>query len=110
MTYRIKPLEWKIEEGGTPSWLAVSLDTFYRVFERVTEGRAHWVWKKYGDAPRVCASLEAGKAAAEAHWQARLAEVLAPIHGQVGRRCQKCGAFTAIRQDFCCGCDEDLRV
>ena len=71
--YKVKPLEWKhiagVERASPP------LGNEYLVYE----DNIGWNWKVHGSARKSCASLEAAKAASEAHWRDYLAVVLEEV-------------------------------
>ena len=71
--YRIKPLEWTTTFGS--AWADVC-NSRYCVYRSGTE----WRWRLTSTQQlELCDSLEAGKAACEAHWRSRLEAVLEPV-------------------------------
>lgn len=79
--YRIKPLEWKRDRSYMHAYyrsVVIPGVLTYSVYLDMPVGE--WGWVSDGLAGvRPCDSLEAGKAACEAHWRARLAEVLESV-------------------------------
>lgn len=70
--YRIKPLVW---EGSTAdSFCAEAMGGWYIIVVNYTNGHCAWRWR--GSHDRHTNSLEAAKAACEAHYRERLMEGL----------------------------------
>lgn len=79
--YRIKPLEWRnvpLGESADMGWISHAGWISYGV--ELIRGQWWWNWdiEDRGGSWK-CESLEAGKAACEAHWRARLEACLEPV-------------------------------
>ena len=77
--YRIKPLEWHVRGMYHQAFV---LDTCYEMWKA---GDSPFRWQsrlrdQAANATFSADSLEAGKAACEAHWRAKLAEVLEEVN------------------------------
>ena len=85
-TYTIRPLEWKSGGNALFQWFRADTPFGWYVVERGKDFQSGswsgWEWRQcFGDRPArraVCASDDAGKAAAEAHWLNLLAGALEP--------------------------------
>ena len=75
--YRIKPLEWTVDEFGYLS--AVVPFGCYEVLIEGAVTKPRFAWRHTGAGRQNCDSLEAGKSACEAHWRARLEAVLEEV-------------------------------
>jgi hypothetical protein len=72
--YEIKPLEWVDEQIGMGWWSAAAIpkQVAYEVFLT----GAGWNWRCTGIGRVSCDSLDDGKFACQAHWNARVRECL----------------------------------
>lgn len=76
--YRIKPLEWERIAGShaVEEYYEAVQNSWAKGYAVCTRRRQWHYWSIPENSWLPCDSLEAGKAACEAHWRARLAEVL----------------------------------
>lgn len=115
--YRIKSLEWedRSDRLGHQEHVANAGFAVYWVRQAYvissTGGRTEWMRGGHGFRFAKCESLEAGKAACEAHWRARIKQALVPVEvsdtsGREFRICQRCSS--AICDIGCSyGCELD---
>ena len=74
--YKVKPLEWVDFQYGSEADTPFGRYTVELPFPGFKRSP---YWLDLDDNHTNCASLEAGKAACEAHWRAKLAEVLEEV-------------------------------
>jgi len=76
-TYTIKPLEWKANDPATLRYILFFAETIIGHYVIGKSGPEFYV--EWFDGKSVCASVDAGKAIAEAHYLSRLLPALAPV-------------------------------
>ena len=80
--YRIKPLEWRIEVTPADLLVVADIATFalQSAVAVVSFVNGSWCWYVSGNIASIpCESLEAGEAACEAHYRARMLAGLEPV-------------------------------